>query len=206
MVVKLVNYHVFQNLFPERGLKLDDGIETIVASIKFFRTYSPKGDWNHAQSKNCAMWSRRIVFQNLFPERGLKRLWMVVFGHAGTSKFFRTYSPKGDWNITELWGMLGAICPHSFSEPIPRKGTETGLITMRIKLLWKLFFRTYSPKGDWNASSGSLWSNGLWSVFFRTYSPKGDWNFITPHAVKRYQEIQCFSEPIPRKGTETSAQ
>jgi len=63
----------------------------------------------------------------------------------------------------------------SFSEPIPRKGTETPAFSPYPETGKKLFFRTYSPQGDGNR----------YSRVIQSYSTKG------------------FSEPIPRKGTET---
>ncbi len=88
---------VFQNLFPERGLKRWRLRWRHLLTDWFFRTYSPKGDWNTAQSTVSAA-PPISVFQNLFPERGLKQRVVVV---------------------------LRARQPVSFSEPIPRKGTET---------------------------------------------------------------------------------
>jgi len=48
----------------------------------------------------------------------------------------------------------------SFSEPIPRKGTET----IEVKRTWvrtkKLFFRTYSPQGDGNKLIALLLDSG----------------------------------------------
>jgi len=118
-----------------------------------------------------------------------------------------------------------------FSEPIPRKGTET-LLTAKPKETWlhSLFFRTYSPQGDGNHYHHLSFFCSLILLFFRTYSPQGDGNnpalqragFFCPFNV--FQNLfpargrklavlasksslnpaqQSFSEPIPRKGTET---
>jgi len=43
-------------------------------------------------------------------------------------------------------------------------------------------------------------------MFFRTYSPQGDGNYQIryhyPYQIRYH--YPCFSEPIPRKGTETT--
>jgi len=89
--------------------------------------------------------------------------------------FFRTYSPQGDGNLRFR---SNSSVSRSFSEPIPRKGTETIPISLKIADI-----------------------TGL--KFFRTYSPQGDGNFFK-HSNQLFSKCHCFSEPIPRKGTETS--
>jgi len=65
-------------------------------------------------------------------------------------EFFRTYSPQGDGNMT-YGNYLHRSTLYRFSEPIPRKGTETESGFHKAKKLnWDEFFRTYSPQGDGN--------------------------------------------------------
>jgi len=64
--------------------------------------------------------------------------------------FFRTYSPQGDGNVE--YQESDSCCKdqsYSFSEPIPRKGTETIGCSEGLKVV-SSFFRTYSPQGDGN--------------------------------------------------------
>jgi len=68
----------------------------------------------------------------------------------GIIKFFRTYSPQGDGNF-KLDILAKGMVLGSFSEPIPRKGTETIKNTHMSSTMPKSkFFRTYSPQGDGN--------------------------------------------------------
>jgi len=98
---RIIGQSVFQNLFPERGLK-------------------------HLLHRNgISALSLHRVFQNLFPERGLKPvdrdLGDVVLLDLG---FSEPIPRKG----TETRGSFGGdfwLRQKSFSEPIPRKGTET---------------------------------------------------------------------------------
>jgi len=63
--------------------------------------------------------------------------------------------------------------PEGFSEPIPRKGTETMSRTLEY---WGTFFRTYSPQGDGNGKIVPIEAQEMRWAFFRTYSPQGDGN------------------------------
>jgi len=94
--------------------------------------------------------------------------------------FFRTYSPQGDGNICRL-------------VPADRN--------------FELFFRTYSPQGDGNRVKELVDPAGYQILiqFFRTYSPQGDGNTAILVATWRTLSLLPggFSEPIPRKGTET---
>jgi len=68
------------------------------------------------------------VFQNLFPARGRKPQKFLEGFAGGLLRFFRTYSPQGDGNAprgARCYLVLSRCC---FSEPIPRKGTETNLL------------------------------------------------------------------------------
>ncbi len=90
---------VFQNLFPERGLKhLTVKGETKVFVVSFSEPIPRKGT-----ETTPAVEEERsedvVVFQNLFPERGLKPGGSLQKGGAIGAhypRFFRTYSPKGD--------------------------------------------------------------------------------------------------------------
>jgi len=66
------------------------------------------------------------------------------------SLFFRTYSPQGDGNYKAdiLLQLLNG--EKGFSEPIPRKGTETCSTCLHSEGYYEWFFRTYSPQGDGN--------------------------------------------------------
>jgi len=89
--------------------------------VEFFRTYSPQGDGNNSTVDwICPM----IVFQNLFPARGRKPCQPFLLFYTSNK--------------------------HRFSEPIPRKGTETAYIGFKATLDEPEFFRTYSPQGDGN--------------------------------------------------------
>ncbi len=67
-----------------------------------------------------------LVFQNLFPERGLKPISVPLRGKTDTNCFSEPIPRKGtetEWNSKHnnyKW-------QRRFSEPIPRKGTETRL-------------------------------------------------------------------------------
>ncbi len=64
------------------------------------------------------------VFQNLFPERGLKPQIFLLIQHHMQECFSEPIPRKG----TETSVRYKAICKNNclrFSEPIPRKGTET---------------------------------------------------------------------------------
>jgi len=144
-------------------------------SAGFFRTYSPQGDGNYSQKATLALGIPAIVFQNLFPARGRKRCSLHLFlcsyqrfsepiPRKGTEtlaiqptvanqekeKFFRTYSPQGDGNGSELQAVINRFNSFRFSEPIPRKGTETTKGFYSVFPSKVLFFRTYSPQGDGN--------------------------------------------------------
>ncbi len=64
------------------------------------------------------------VFQNLFPERGLKLMHILTTLLARLRCFSEPIPRKGTETLTPLrcWELWGLAC---FSEPIPRKGTET---------------------------------------------------------------------------------
>jgi len=89
-----------------------------------------------------------MVFQNLFPARGRKRSYFLV----------------------------GTFSQSRFSEPIPRKGTETVSISIIIILSTFVFQNLFPARGR--------------KLNCEDLSYMG-------HKVNR------FSEPIPRKGTET---
>jgi len=92
-----------------------------------------------------------------------------------------------------------------FSEPIPRKGTETLRIAaspletylgavfqnlfpargrkqrqLTTATIWCItFFRTYSPQGDGNIVDVVDHRAAVYLKFFRTYSPQGDGNKLS---------------------------
>jgi len=143
-----------------------------------------------------------MVFQNLFPARGRKLRSIQERKIRMIMQFFRTYSPQGDGNLSglSLKSFLFRLC---FSEPIPRKGTETVMcFLLGGVVLNGWFFRTYSPQGDGNIIGLNQKAMGIRIVFqnlfpargrkpvkrgrprtpititafFRTYSPQGDGN------------------------------
>jgi len=94
-----------------------------------------------------------------------------------------------------------------FSEPIPRKGTETSMAKPDPEGEGEAVFQNLFPargrKLDFleKRRSGLKKQNGQ---FFRTYSPQGDGN--SHYARDRAKQFfASFSEPIPRKGTETAS-
>jgi len=89
-----------------------------------------------------------------------------------------------------------------FSEPIPRKGTETRTNPKKHKLPTISGFSEPIPrKGTETSYSFSL--KVFPTRFFRTYSPQGDGNVLADLALDLLCLASRFSEPIPRKGTET---
>jgi len=64
------------------------------------------------------------------------------------------------------------------------------------------FFRTYSPQGDGNKAAATSSFQTTSTAFFRTYSPQGDGN-TQVSLLGKLILVGSFSEPIPRKGTET---
>jgi len=118
------------------------------------------------------------VFQNLFPARGRK--------HARNAY------------------KLGLFDMFSFSEPIPRKGTETLKSNRPTRWFWMLeFFRTYSPQGDGNNRSlGAFVDRYHLQSFSEPIPRKGTETGVVLNGWPK-PIGQCFSEPIPRKGTET---
>jgi len=90
--------------------------------------------------------------------------------------FFRTYSPQGDGNkwkpndyhLIESW--VG------FSEPIPRKGTETNNYLGDKALQNKWRFSEPIPRKGTETSSREFNQDVSQAKFFRTYSPQGDGN------------------------------
>jgi len=116
------------------------------------------------------------VFQNLFPARGRKRYWiLLVLRHP----YF------------------------SFSEPIPRKGTETwgGFTQIAPKIAISTFFRTYSPQGDGNSGDETWYPTSLTSLlFFRTYSPQGDGNSRGEVATNEAMTSLVFQNLFPARG------
>jgi len=145
-----------------------------LAVLTFFRTYSPQGDGNYIAY--FLVLDAGVVFQNLFPARGRK---------LSTTPLPVYITWKG------------------FSEPIPRKGTETYIIQEGDSQRQAMFFRTYSPQGDGNVISVCpcpLTSN--LSSFSEPIPRKGT---ETLRIMSKIQKTEGgFSEPIPRKGTETS--
>ncbi len=167
----------------------------------FFRTYSPKGDWN-GYVLGQGGWEAHSVFQNLVPERGLKRSRSRRVRRRKNDGFFRTYSPKGDWNSCRGSQLLKGVRSR-FSEPIPRKGTETrsaGLpphIDDRCSVFQNLFperglKRVCTRLGRW------WWLGDVFQNLFPERGLKPSWELTVKHWGN-----WCFSEPIPRKGTET---
>jgi len=122
--------------------------------------------------------------------------------HTHSIQFFRTYSPQGDGNYSLNWFLMELEKQPVFQNLFPARGRK--LPRSRVGFLdWSnfKFFRTYSPQGDGNAI-GSVTTNLILSMFFRTYSPQGDGN-IPSSCVPESRLWFRFSEPIPRKGTET---
>ncbi len=118
--------------------------------------------------------------------------------------------------------LLNICC---FSEPIPRKGTETLQYSIDVALFLLWFFRTYSPQGDGNFSN--FLSNKINMInvfqnlfpargrkpigvhimqatnnhqqFFRTYSPQGDGN--TSHCLSSHLVMAIvFQNLFPARG------
>jgi len=147
--------------------------------------------------------SNPYVFQNLFPARGRKRsknestrpkLWLEVV--------FQNLFPARGRKPHQSTQSVDYLCRASFSEPIPRKGTETNQGATSKTIYQNPFFRTYSPQGDGNnvpvtrqekrktvfqnlfpargRKPTSIWlgMSLLAAKFFRTYSPQGDGNVI----------------------------
>jgi len=117
----------FSEPIPRKGTETSDN-PTVPLSLtlpSFFRTYSPQGDGNLAGTALSVDASTK-VFQNLFPARGrkLRRYSMNLAISMLLIAFFRTYSPQGDGNYFFFLGNQCAVIAR-FSEPIPRKGTET---------------------------------------------------------------------------------
>ncbi len=180
---------VFQNLFPERGLKppsfSSQGLSRISLPSLFFRTYSPKGDWNFFRSwsvffrgiprfsepiprkgtetilpdVDARVCSKSVVFQNLFPERGLKPFFWVcyylcrllvfqnlfperglklhesfIYSSSKVMRFFRTYSPKGDWNNLKQQ-MRQAGDPEVFQNLFPERVLKHKTCSLWVKAM-----------------------------------------------------------------------
>jgi len=119
------------------------------------------------------------VFQNLFPARGRKhcmyRVW--VCRCRCSRRFFRTYSPQGDGNPAGNFFVLTQVLLTCFSEPIPRKGTETSKLCGHRLMIAIIVFQNLFPA---RGRKPSLLI-----------------------AQQRWPCMAGFSEPIPRKGTET---
>ncbi len=201
----------------------------MIKSPSFFRTYSPKGDWNTTVIFDAVV-DVVHVFQNLFPERGLKPQesdsW---YSTTATSTVFQNLFPERGLKQDNLLGCVEWL-NESFSEPIPRKGTETktNINEHDISDYLVTFFRTYSPKGDWNEGKGRygncalplarvfqnlfperglkrwlaqsflIWASETW--FFRTYSPKGDWNCDEFLGWFTFLYIMVFQNLFPERG------
>jgi len=120
--------------------------------------------------------------------------------------------------------LFAKLIPDRFSEPIPRKGTETRTFSREniAGCKYLMFFRTYSPQGDGNlgvatrisAVSGKVFQNlfpargrkplcWIWrrlcgTGFFRTYSPQGDGNFC--FGIWIFCTPQVFQNLFPARG------
>ncbi len=140
----------------------------------FFRTYSPKGDWNQMNllRPNC-IW---MVFQNLFPERGLKQCY---------------------WS----WCRVGLL--RCFSEPIPRKGTETTSKQTYYKLWHPRFSEPIPRKGTETLVAKPCKLGCSFLLVFQNLFPERGLKRFRPLFEGITEEKKSFSEPIPRKGTET---
>ncbi len=138
--------------------------------------------------------------------------------------FFRTYSPQGDGNFGESNNSRNLS--QGFSEPIPRKGTETVVLVHKTTRKLFSFFRTYSPQGDGNTSTlllAVLLPLGVFQnlfpargrkpqapsepigdvalMFFRTYSPQGDGNNIDVDGIEDVIGFLLLSRSFRQKGT-----
>jgi len=167
-------------------------------------------------------------FSEPIPRKGTETVCLLSLALGNRCHwFFRTYSPQGDGNDGTAKDIKKITRSSGFSEPIPRKGTETqstlsfhlGVIFRvfqnlfpargrKHQLLFQLprwfflqFFRTYSPQGDGNTGCTKI---PVPYLFFRTYSPQGDGNKTNRRSGLGAKIKPSFSEPIPRKGTETS--
>jgi len=115
----------------------------------FFRTYSPQGDGNQVNGlfrrgqggsvfqnlfpargrKQSSEWQpisnlAEFVFQNLFPARGRKQLGLTTVVASFISFVFQNLFPaRGRKRCFKAVG--SGQGSGRFSEPIPRKGTET---------------------------------------------------------------------------------
>jgi len=145
---------VFQNLFPARGRKQElRPYQQLAIDETVFQNLFPARGRKH-QYSGSDRWQRLIgVFQNLFPARGRKP------------------------HCTVLRSAEYA-CPTCFSEPIPRKGTETKPFKISLASLFIEVFQNLFP-----ARGRKLPSTGM--------------------ELSSYSGEASFSEPIPRKGTET---
>jgi len=170
------------------------------------------------------------------------------------SRFFRTYSPQGDGNIDVVY-FLSHNQHLGFSEPIPRKGTETFVDIRDEHISHNIVFQNLFPARGRKQTSGNSDCDLIGARFFRTYSPQGDGNDtllgqinstisgivfqnLFPARGRKLAafsalvigfmnlvfqnlfpargrkllgllsgvnpKMPCFSEPIPRKGTETT--
>jgi len=89
-----------------------------------------------------------------------------------------------------------------FSEPIPRKGTETELSDLEQQLQRGVFQNLFPARGR-KLTAVDAGMELHW--FYRFSEPiprKGTETIHLPPQLPRSQH-PCFSEPIPRKGTET---
>jgi len=164
-----------------------------------------------------------VVFQNLFPARGRKH----AYPCSRRSKlqprwFFRTYSPQGDGNVeydyflthhnpklrggfsepiprkgteTELLQNLRQYKLLCFSEPIPRKGTETFIEDSSNSTIQIVFQNLFPARGRKPERDALRMANHT-RAFFRTYSPQGDGNIrsvINPLGSDAFKFFRTYS-------------
>jgi len=136
---------VFQNLFPARGRKLEAIGVSWLPVIRFSEPIPRKGTETGSNRIRSAALVRK-VFQNLFPARGRKR---TVMCPSSASQNMR------------------------FSEPIPRKGTETPTFHLLECKVKQSFFRTYSPQGDGNLYTCDRFQYRRSDVFQNLFPARG---------------------------------
>jgi len=125
---------------------------------------------------NC--WSLRVFssFSEPIPRKGTETQGFSKLGEQHHGVFQNLFPARGRKLLLTQQGFRLSCKKYGFSEPIPRKGTETILLKKLSKII-------------------PTW-------FFRTYSPQGDGNFVFVDPIAGFNSGR-FSEPIPRKGTET---
>jgi len=163
----------------------------------FFRTYSPQGDGNNCDLVACNC-EKSNVFQNLFPARGRKRFRNLLLKRICVFASFSEPIPRKG---TETADLVIAQDDYKgcFSEPIPRKGTETTLVASILLLVVHTSFSEPIPRKGTETLPCQKPLGLPLAWFFRTYSPQGDGNPVDHlHIVRSY--IRVFQNLFPARG------